>query len=293
MAVQTSHWARDEGGLVCQLLTESTLLALIGGALGLFVARATLIGLLTALGPRLPRATEISMDVPVLLFALAISLLTGILFGLAPARTLLRTSLTSSLWRRRPPEGTGAGKKQSEFAGGRRSGADTHVADWRRTRAAQFRASTGSAERIFAGSRAYICGEPFSRSIQNAKAASAILRSIPKTRCGASGRGRGRFCESNSAFRRKRGMAELILKAARFRRIQGRWRINASPVRDYFPRDAYSDFAWTGNLQAPTLPRRRIVAIINRKFCAEIFRGNGSKLASTSLSTRYYITGFQ
>ena len=83
--------------LVSQLLTESTLLALIGGAVGLFVARLTLTGLLAALGPRLPRAAEISMDVPVLLFALGISLLTGIIFGPAPARTLLRTSLTPSL----------------------------------------------------------------------------------------------------------------------------------------------------------------------------------------------------
>jgi putative ABC transport system permease protein len=97
--------------LVSQLLTESTLLALIGGALGLIVARGTLIGLLAALGPRLPRAVEISMDVPVLLFALCISLLTGILFGLAPARTLLRTSLTASLGEG-GREGASAGKKQ-------------------------------------------------------------------------------------------------------------------------------------------------------------------------------------
>ena len=97
--------------LVSQLLTESTLLGLIGGGLGLIVARATLDGLLAALGPRLPRAAEISMDVPVLLFALGISLLTGILFGLAPARTLLRTSLTSSLGEG-GREGASAGKKQ-------------------------------------------------------------------------------------------------------------------------------------------------------------------------------------
>jgi predicted permease len=97
--------------LVSQLLTESTLLALIGGALGLIVARATLDGLLAALGPMLPRAAEISMNVPVLLFALGVSLLTGILFGLAPARTLLRTSLTPSLGEG-GREGASAGKKQ-------------------------------------------------------------------------------------------------------------------------------------------------------------------------------------
>jgi predicted permease len=110
MAVRIALGA-GRGRLVSQLLTESTLLALIGGALGLIVARATLIGLLSALGPRLPRAAEISMNVPVLLFALGISLLTGILFGLAPARTLLRTSLTSSLGEG-GHEGASAGKKQ-------------------------------------------------------------------------------------------------------------------------------------------------------------------------------------
>ena len=51
------------------------------------------------------------MDVPVLLFALGVSLLTGILFGLAPARTLLRTSLTPSLGEG-GREGASAGKKQ-------------------------------------------------------------------------------------------------------------------------------------------------------------------------------------
>ncbi|MFZ0818621.1 MAG: ABC transporter permease [Candidatus Acidiferrales bacterium] len=97
--------------LVRQLLTESTLLALIGGALGLAVGRATLAGLIAVLGPRLPRATEVTMDSSVLLFALGVALLTGILFGLAPARTLLRTSLASSLGEG-GRAGTGVGGRQ-------------------------------------------------------------------------------------------------------------------------------------------------------------------------------------
>jgi predicted permease len=97
--------------LVRQLLTESTLLSLLGGALGLAVGRVTLTGLLQVLGPRLPRATEVTMDASVLFFALGAALITGILFGLAPARTLLRASLAASLGEG-GRAGTGIGGRQ-------------------------------------------------------------------------------------------------------------------------------------------------------------------------------------
>jgi putative ABC transport system permease protein len=96
--------------LVRQLLTESTMLALIGGGLGLLVGRWTIAGLVATLGPRLPRSGEVGMDAQVLLFALGVSIVTGIAFGLAPARTLLRTSLTASL---------GEGGRGGAGAGGR------------------------------------------------------------------------------------------------------------------------------------------------------------------------------
>jgi len=71
--------------LVRQLLTESTILSLIGGALGLAIAPTTL-ALLVKFAERFTtRAGEVKIDTPVLLFTLAVSLLTGILFGLAPA----------------------------------------------------------------------------------------------------------------------------------------------------------------------------------------------------------------
>ncbi|MFW6078569.1 MAG: ABC transporter permease, partial [Gemmatimonadota bacterium] len=82
-----------------QLLTESTLLALLGGAVGVGLAFwAT--DLLVALGgPQLPRADAVGVDGRVLAFAAGASLLSGLLFGLAPAarasRTDLRTALTS------------------------------------------------------------------------------------------------------------------------------------------------------------------------------------------------------
>jgi predicted permease len=71
--------------LVRQSLTESVLLALSGGALGLLVAYWGTHAGLSLLPTTLPRAQEVHIDYRVLLFALSISLLSGILAGLAPA----------------------------------------------------------------------------------------------------------------------------------------------------------------------------------------------------------------
>ena len=75
--------------LVRQLMTESMLLASIGGGLGLLLASWGTRAAISALPTALPRADEIGLDVRVLLFTFAISLLTGVLSGLAPA---LKTS---------------------------------------------------------------------------------------------------------------------------------------------------------------------------------------------------------
>jgi predicted permease len=80
------------GRLLRQLLTESLLLALAGGGLGLWLAALGTQAALSVLPTALPRADEISLDGRVLLFTFAISLLAGILAGLAPA-------LKSSQWR--------------------------------------------------------------------------------------------------------------------------------------------------------------------------------------------------
>jgi predicted permease len=80
-----------------QLLTESVVLALTGGALGLLLAAW---GTRTALGmlpTALPRAEEIGLDTRVLLFSLAISLMAGFLFGLAPALKMSPLNLQQSL----------------------------------------------------------------------------------------------------------------------------------------------------------------------------------------------------
>ncbi len=71
--------------LARQLLSESLLLALIGGLAGILLA-AWGTGALASLGPKeLPRAQEIRIDLPVLLFALGASIFTGLLFGVVPA----------------------------------------------------------------------------------------------------------------------------------------------------------------------------------------------------------------
>jgi putative ABC transport system permease protein len=80
-----------------QLLTESVLLAVAGGLLGLALA-AWGIAMLAQFGPaNLPRLAEINIDWRVMAFTLTASLATGIIFGLAPALLTVRTDLNSVL----------------------------------------------------------------------------------------------------------------------------------------------------------------------------------------------------
>jgi putative ABC transport system permease protein len=75
------------GRLVRQLLTESTMLSLAGGAFGLLFAAWT-VGLLTTFVERFtPRTGEIAIDMRVLLFTALVSIVTGVLFGTLPATT--------------------------------------------------------------------------------------------------------------------------------------------------------------------------------------------------------------
>ncbi|HEY2116178.1 MAG TPA: ABC transporter permease, partial [Candidatus Angelobacter sp.] len=71
--------------VIRQLLTESVLLALTGGALGLAIAGGTIKPALAALPGSLPRVQEIGLNLPVLIFAFGLAVVVGILFGLAPA----------------------------------------------------------------------------------------------------------------------------------------------------------------------------------------------------------------
>jgi predicted permease len=83
--------------LMRQLLTESLLLGMFGGALGILLAWASLGALRSLLAQRLPVETAARMDLRVLVFSALLSLLTGIVFGLAPALQVLRGNLHDRL----------------------------------------------------------------------------------------------------------------------------------------------------------------------------------------------------
>ena len=80
MAIGASRWR-----IVRQLITESLLLACIGGGAGLLVAQWSVSLLSTTAVTGLPRAHNIAVDWPVVFFALGISVVTGVVFGIAPA----------------------------------------------------------------------------------------------------------------------------------------------------------------------------------------------------------------
>jgi putative ABC transport system permease protein len=95
MAVRAALGA-NAGRIVRQLLTESVVLAAVSGLMGTLLAFGG-IRLIRAFGPdNLPRLNEVSLDLRVLGWARAISLLAGILVGLAPAMTTLRRDLRPS-----------------------------------------------------------------------------------------------------------------------------------------------------------------------------------------------------
>ena len=83
--------------VVRQLLTESVLLALVGGVLALALAYAAVEALRTISPPDLPRVTEIGVKGSALAFSIVISALTGLVFGIAPALQASRQDLHGSL----------------------------------------------------------------------------------------------------------------------------------------------------------------------------------------------------
>jgi putative ABC transport system permease protein len=100
--------------VVRQLLTESVLLSLAGGLLGLALA-VWWADLLIALGKKdIPRAIQVGLDWRVLAFTLGVSVLTGVVFGLFPALHLSSTELTESL---KEGRGAGAGAKRNRIRG--------------------------------------------------------------------------------------------------------------------------------------------------------------------------------
>ncbi|HET9157678.1 MAG TPA: ABC transporter permease, partial [Myxococcaceae bacterium] len=97
--------------LVQQLLTESMLLGVLGGALGVVLALVGTRAVLGLTGDGLPRMTEVHLDARVLGFTLLVSLLSGALFGLAPALAAVRSSAHESL---RGAAGLAGGHRRSQ-----------------------------------------------------------------------------------------------------------------------------------------------------------------------------------
>jgi putative ABC transport system permease protein len=85
------------GRMVRQLLTESLLLAVIGGAAGIFAAAAGIRALVAFAPADLPRLNEIGIDPAVLLFTLGLTIVAGIAFGLIPAFVISKADLSQVL----------------------------------------------------------------------------------------------------------------------------------------------------------------------------------------------------
>ena len=85
------------GRISRQLLTESVLLATVGGAAGVASSTYVLTFLKATLPSHTPRLAEVQVDLTTLLFAFAVTVLTGLLFGLAPAWQAARTASSDSL----------------------------------------------------------------------------------------------------------------------------------------------------------------------------------------------------
>ena len=80
------------GRLVRQLLTESVVLACVGGALGILLAFAGTRALVALAPPQIPRLYEVATDLRLLAVSLAAAIVTGVLFGVAPAASLRNAS---------------------------------------------------------------------------------------------------------------------------------------------------------------------------------------------------------
>ena len=118
----------DRGRLVRQLLTESVALSLLGAAGGLLVAFAATRALTVLAAAGMPRADQIRIDPPVLLFAIGAALLTSLVFGLLPALQLSRIDLNDSLKEGGRQQGAAARPRAARAADRRRGRHVDHAA---------------------------------------------------------------------------------------------------------------------------------------------------------------------
>ena len=107
-ALGASRWR-----VMRQLFTESTVLALAGGAVGLLIAVWGLAAVTKFLPADFPRLNEIQMDLRILGFTFAASVLTGILFGLVPALQISRPDVQEAI--RETGRGASGSRRQNRF----------------------------------------------------------------------------------------------------------------------------------------------------------------------------------
>ena len=101
----------SRGRLLRQFMTEGLVLSIAGGILGVWLARAGVAALIAAYPTSLPRASEVSVNAPVLLWTLAISMATGVLFGLAPIMQMRAQRLLTALKEGGAKGATGAARQ--------------------------------------------------------------------------------------------------------------------------------------------------------------------------------------
>jgi putative ABC transport system permease protein len=101
--------------IIQQLLVESVLLSLAGGVIGLLVALWSFVLLKQLVPPGLSLSTTLTIDLPVFGFALGLSVLTGVLFGLTPALQASRVELSEAL--KQGSSRTGSGLKGNKLRG--------------------------------------------------------------------------------------------------------------------------------------------------------------------------------
>ena len=112
MAVRTALGA-SRLRIARQLLTESVLLAGAGGAMGIAISSLLLHGVLAIHTPEVPRIEQTGIDGAVLVYSLLVSVVVGVLFGLAPAIEATRVDVADGLRERGSSTGRGFGRHRS------------------------------------------------------------------------------------------------------------------------------------------------------------------------------------
>ena len=139
----------SRGRLVRQFLTESVLLAVMGTALGVAVAVGSVKALVAATPVELPRLAGVGLDARMLLFAVALALLTAIAFGVVPAMLMARGDMQRPLKESgRGGDGGGARRQRAQHAGGRRDRPRRDAARRRGAAGAQLPASGAAGSRL-------------------------------------------------------------------------------------------------------------------------------------------------